>query len=116
LILLRIAPLRVIDRPAFLRGFEARFEEFAERVVHRGQETGEIADRRGLVRAYPRVLYVHLRAALDFYCRDESEGFERTDAFLEKTVKLAFDVIGTQAVDSALDLARFLAPWGRARA
>jgi ubiquinone biosynthesis protein COQ9 len=50
-----------------------------------------------------------------FLLKDESKRFERTDAFIEKTVAFAFDVIRTQAIDSAFDLARFLAPsaWGK---
>ncbi len=110
LILLRLAPLRLTDRPAFLRGFERRFEAFADQLIAHGRSTGEIAERGRLARAYPRALYAHLRACVEFYAKDESEGFERTDAFIEKTVALAFDVAGTQAIDSAFDLARFLVP------
>lgn len=110
LILLRIAPLRVTDRPAFLRGFERRFERFADGLIAYGRVSGEVADRGRLTRLYPRGLYAHLRACLEFFAQDESAGFERTDAFIEKTVALAFDVVGTQAIDSAFDLARFLVP------
>ncbi len=113
LILLRIEPRRAIERPVFLRGFEERFERFAAALVAHGRVTGEIAGRGRLERGYPRVLSTHLRACLDFYARDDSAGFERTDAFIEKTVTLAFDVIGRTAVDSAVDLLRFLAPFGR---
>jgi hypothetical protein len=35
---------------------------------------------------------------------------------VEKSVNLAFDLLRTQAVDSAFDLLRFLAPWGRHQA
>jgi hypothetical protein len=45
---------------------------------------------------------------MQFNLRDDSEGYERTDEFIEKTVKLAFDLIRTQAIDSAFDLGRFL--------
>jgi hypothetical protein len=48
---------------------------------------------------------------IDFSLKDDSRGYERTDAFIEKSVAVAFDLIRTQVVDSALDLARFLAPW-----
>jgi hypothetical protein len=41
---------------------------------------------------------------------DDSKGFERTDAFVEKSAAVAFDLIRTQALDSAVDLARFLLP------
>ena len=58
---------------------------------------------------------MHFRAVISFLIKDESQQFERTDAFIEKTVAFAFDVLRTQAIDSAFDLARFLVPsaWGK---
>jgi hypothetical protein len=53
---------------------------------------------------------VHWRSVLEYFLKDESQGFERTDAFIEKTVEFAFDLLRTQAIDSAADLARFLLP------
>jgi hypothetical protein len=70
----------------------------------------EIAERGRLSALYPEALYLHLRGAIDFNLRDESRGYERTDAFIEKTVAVAFDLLRTQVFDSALDLARFLIP------
>ena len=47
---------------------------------------------------------------IDQYLKDESDEFERTDAFIEKTVTLAFDLFRAQVLDSAADLLRFLLP------
>jgi hypothetical protein len=88
----------------------AEFLSFAHRLVERGTESGEIAERRGLTTLYPGILYVHLRWVIDQWLKDESEAFERTDAFIEKTVTLAFDLFRSQALDSAADLIRFLLP------
>ena len=95
---------------AQLAGLKHSFKEFASELVEHGRETAEIADRGPLVSIYPEVLYLHWRWVLDFYLNDESEGFERTDAFIEKTVGLAFDLFRSQAIDAAADLARFLLP------
>ena len=43
-----------------------------------------------------------------FWRDDDSAGFEKTDAFVEKSVNLAFDLIGKGALDSAIDFAKFL--------
>lgn len=104
---LKIGPMA---RPVFLRSFEARFKKFAEETIAHGKATGEIAERGRLSLLYPEALYVHFRVVIDFNLKDESEGCERTDAFIEKTVAVTFDVIRTQALDSAFDLARFLIP------
>ena len=116
LLLERFHGILPVANPRVLEGLRSNFLAFARQIVDRGMETGEIADRRGLDSLYPGILYIHLRWVLDHYLNDESEGFERTDAFIEKTVTLAFDLFRSQAIDSAADLVRFLLPenpWNR---
>jgi len=110
LLLERFHEISPLGNPAALEGVRAEFLEFARRLVDQGIASGEIAERRGLTNVYPGVLYAHLRWVIDHYLKDESEEFERTDAFIEKTVTLAFDLFRTQAIDSAADLLRFLLP------
>ena len=110
LLLERFHDISSLSHPGALESMRSEFLEFAHRLIDHGRETGEIADRRGLTSLYPGILYVHLRWVIDQYLKDESEGFERTDAFIEKTVTLAFDLFRSQALDSAADLLRFLLP------
>ena len=110
LMLSRFGATGPFARPAWMRGLEARFKAFASGIVAKGVESGEIADRGRLTPLYPEALYFHLRSVIDFYLKDDSKRFERTDAFVEKSAAVAFDVIRTQALDSAVDLARFLVP------
>jgi len=110
LMLTRFSPLGPLSKPKFLKGFQSRFEQFAKRILEHGRSCGEIAERGRLSSLYPEGLYAHLRGVIDFYLKDDSRNYERTDAFIEKTVAVAFDLIRTQVVDSALDLARFLIP------
>jgi len=110
LLLERFHDISPLAHPAALEGMRAEFLEFARRIVDHGTSSGEIAERRGLTNLYPGILYVHLRWVIDQWIKDESEGFERTDAFIEKTVTLAFDLFRSQALDSAADLLRFLLP------
>lgn len=110
LMLLRLAPLGPLARPAILRGFENRFKQFAETVVSHGIAGNEIAGRGKLSMLYPEAIYLQFRAIIDFNLKDDSAGFERTDAFIEKSAALAFDLLAVQAIDSAWDLMRFLLP------
>lgn len=110
LLLERFHDISPISHPAALEGMRSEFLEFARRLVDRGMESGEIAERRGLTTLYPGILYVHLRWVIDQWLKDESKEFERTDSFIEKTVALAFDLFRSQALDSAADLIRFLLP------
>ena len=110
LLLERFHDLSPVTNPPALEGMRHEFKKFAETLLEHGKQSGEIADRRGITNLYPGILYAHLRWVIDQYLRDESEGFERTDAFIEKTVALAFNLFRSQALDSAADLIRFLLP------
>lgn len=106
----RLAALSPLTRPVFLKGFETSFKRFATTLLEHGSVSGEVAERGRVSGFYPEALYTHFRSVIDFHLKDDSRAYERTDAFIEKTVAVAFDLIGTQIVDSALDLARFLIP------
>ncbi|MEM8954178.1 MAG: hypothetical protein AAGD22_08515 [Verrucomicrobiota bacterium] len=103
---------RTTDRPGWpskqLHGMRDSFVPFAKSIVDTGMERSEIVCRGPLNRGYPQGLFLHFLTVVDFNLNDDSQGFERTDAFVEKSVRLAFDLIGTQAIDSAADLVRFL--------
>lgn len=115
-LLFRFRNLSPMCNPDWLRGMERRFKEWASGLVSTGVSGGEIAERGRLAGLYPSALYLLLRAAIDFNVKDTSPRYERTDAFVEKSVNLAFDLMRTQAIDSAFDLLRFLAPGLRGRA
>jgi hypothetical protein len=106
----RFSKLTLLCSPRVLEGLKDSFKDFAGGIIAHGMETGEIAHRGPLGNAYPEVLYIHWRLVLEYFLKDESAGFQRTDAFIEKTVELAFDLLRTQAIDSAADLIRFLLP------
>lgn len=106
--LVRFPRLQQGRPPASLSGMGAAFSEFAGRIIDEGLETGELASRGPLTNAYRMGFFGHFLSVIDFNLSDSSQGFERTDAYIEKSVRLAFDVVGTQALDSAFDLLRFL--------
>ncbi len=45
---------------------------------------------------------------MKFWMDDRSKGFEKTDVFIEKSIKAQFDLIDTAPVHSVFDLAKFL--------
>jgi hypothetical protein len=94
--------------PAYVRGFKAEFESFFESVLNTAKGSGEVANRPILDKRYPQLFWLHLGFILLFWKEDSSPGFEKTDAAIEKSVNLAFDLIGKGAVDSAIDFAKFL--------
>jgi len=99
-----------MKKPRELEKFESEFKSFCEDILKYGREKEEVASRGRLNSLVPEGLYLAFRSAIEYHLHDESDGFERTDAYIEKSSNLAFDLIRTQAVDSAFDLARFLVP------
>ncbi len=110
LVLLRFGHLKLASRPNWLDGWHDAVREFCKSVVAHGKESGAIAERGRISESYPDALVLATRSVIDYFVKDTSKGFERTDAYVEKSVALAFDLMQTQAIDSAFDLLKFLAP------
>ncbi len=53
-------------------------------------------------------LWFQLLVTMKFWMDDRSKGFEKTDVFIEKSIKAQFDLIDTAPVHSVYDLAKFL--------
>lgn len=94
--------------PDYIKGFKAEFESFFESTLNVAKGKGEVASRPVLDKRYPQLFWLHLGFILLFWKQDSSPGFEKTDAAIEKSVNLAFDLIGKGALDSAIDFAKFL--------
>jgi AcrR family transcriptional regulator len=94
--------------PYFLKEFKNQFEAFIETILNSGKENGEVARRPYLDKRYPQLFWMHFGFVLLFWKDDNSKGFEQTDAAVEKSVNLSFDLIGKGAVDSFIDFAKFL--------
>jgi len=94
--------------PYYLKGFKASFEQFVERTLNAGKDRGEVATRPFIDKRYPKLFWLHLGFVLTFWKKDNSADFEQTDVAVEKSVTLAFELLGKGAVDSAIDLGKFL--------
>jgi AcrR family transcriptional regulator len=94
--------------PIFLKGFKASFEEWIDGVLNEGKGTGEIAKRPFIDTRYNILFWMHLMFILQFWSHDDSANFEKTDAAIEKSVMLAFDLIGKGVLDNAIDFGKFL--------
>jgi hypothetical protein len=94
--------------PSYLKDFKKVFEDFISSVLNQGKGNGEISQRPYLDKIYPQLFWMHLGFILLFWREDDSAGFEQTDAAVEKSVNLAFDLVGKGAIDTAFDFAKFL--------
>ena len=53
-------------------------------------------------------LWLHLVSAIDFWKKDTSPDFEKTDIFIEKTVDTGFELMDNEPLRKVFDLGKFL--------
>jgi len=94
--------------PDFLKSFKPAFENWVSGIISEGKINGEVATRPIIDKQYTSVFWLHFLFVLNFWIKDESAGFESTDAAIEKSVNLAFELIGKSPLDSMIDFAKFL--------
>lgn len=94
--------------PIYIRDFKSAFETFVEQIINEGISREEVAKRPFVDKRYPNLFWMHMTFFILFWRDDFSKGFEKTDAFVEKSINLAFDLIGKGALDSAIDFLKFL--------
>ncbi|WP_375583350.1 TetR/AcrR family transcriptional regulator [Cyclobacterium xiamenense] len=94
--------------PTELKGFKSNFKDFVNELILEGKETEEIAERPYVSDRYDEALWLQVLFLFRFWLKDDSPAFEKTDAAIEKSVNLAFDLMGKSAVDSFVDFAKFL--------
>jgi len=93
--------------PSEMKIFRERFKDFASEIILEGKETQEIANRPIISDRYDEALWLQVLFVFNYWLSDQTPGFEKTDAAIEKSVNLAFDLMGKSALDSFLDLLSF---------
>lgn len=94
--------------PATLKGFREKLKGFADDLVNASLDTGEMHNRPFISDRYADLVWLEVLSVMKFWAKDQSTAFERTDAFVEKTVNLFFDLLAKTPLDSAIDLLRFM--------
>ena len=84
------------------------FEEYMKELIGEGISSREIADRPLITEYYQHVLWYQLMFILKFWAHDQSKNCENTDIAIEKAVRLAFDLMGYNTMDSLFDLTKFI--------
>ncbi len=91
-----------------LAPFKRAFIDYAHELVSEGRTTGEVVNRPLVTERYADGFWLQALFVLRFWVRDNSQGYELTDAAIEKAVNTSFDFIGKSAFDSLFDLGKFI--------
>jgi hypothetical protein len=94
-------------KPVGIKLFDEAFTKYTDLLLSEGKTSGELATRPLVDNQLKKILKAKLYFVLDFWIKDNAENFENTDAAIEKSVHLAFDMLTKNALDSALDFGKF---------
>lgn len=59
-------------------------------------------------KAREETLWIHLVSAIEFWKKDTSPAFEKTDIFIEKTIDAGFELMDNEPLRKVVDLGKFL--------
>jgi hypothetical protein len=88
--------------------FKAKFTMYIKNLIEEGIARREIQKRMFLSSQYPAMFWQETDYIIKFWLKDQSEGFEKTDAAIEKAINLTFDLIGYNLADSSVDFVKFV--------
>jgi hypothetical protein len=98
----------MIGTPAIISGVKNIFEAFATGIINQGIESGELADRRFFTAKYKDALWIQFGFILNFWTKDTSAGFEKTDEAIERGINVTFDLLEKSPLDGLLDYGKFM--------
>jgi hypothetical protein len=84
--------------------FSAYIEDLGIETLDLREERLEKIQDRGIKES----AWFQLLVTMKFWLDDESPSFEKTDIFIEKSVKASFDLIDTTPLKSIIDFGKFI--------
>jgi hypothetical protein len=87
---------------------KAAFSPYINELIALAKESEEISPRPVIENYYEQLFSLHFIFLLNFWSSDTSENFHDSDAAVEKSTNLLFDLLQRNAGDATADFAKFL--------
>lgn len=97
-----------LTMPPVFQGFKDEFEVFSKAVISEGLESSELSERKFISDRYKDALWIQLVFVLNFWVKDSSAGFEKTDEAIEKGINVTFDLFQRSPIDNLFEYGKFL--------
>lgn len=91
-----------------LRELRTKFKEYVAEISAGYLKVKSERIRKAQQDALDEGAWIQLLVTLKFWLDDESVGFEKTDLFIEKSIRATFDLIDTTPLESVIDFGKFL--------
>ena len=93
---------------AALTELKKSFSEYIEKLNIQTIDLKEERLEKLQIRSLKETAWLQLLVTIKFWLDDTSASFEKTDIFIEKSVKASFDLIDTTPLKSIIDFGKFL--------
>jgi hypothetical protein len=91
-----------------LKKLKRSFKDFSSDLIEEGNDDKTLNTTKHPVALFSEAAWAQLLFLLKFWLDDTSQGSERTDEAIEKSVTVAFDVFDNTQLERILDLGKFL--------
>lgn len=91
-----------------LSGLRLHFKDFVSSIISDEQRISQEKLQEIQEKAIQESSWLQFMMTLKFWIDDSSASFEKTDIFIEKSVKLSFDLMNTAPLESLIDFGKFL--------
>jgi hypothetical protein len=91
-----------------LKDFRGEFKTFIKEISAGYLKVKSERIRKAQQDALEEGAWIQFMVTLKFWLDDESIGFEKTDLFIEKSIRATFDLIDTTPLESVIDFGKFL--------
>ncbi len=91
-----------------LKGLRKHVREFAKTLIQAGNEDKQLKILQQPEGIFSEATWVQFLFLLRFWINDNSAGFEKTDAAIEKSVNTVFDVFDNTPLERIVDFGKFL--------
>lgn len=88
--------------------FRVEFKNYVSEIITDEMRTQYEKLQNIQEKAIQESAWIQLLLFLKFWIDDESPSFEKTDIFIEKSVKAAFELMNSTPIESVIDLGKFL--------
>lgn len=91
-----------------LQKYQKALKNYAEELTAEGIQNNEIQDRIVISTYYADILVKEIIAIIHFWAKDESENFEKTDVFIEKSINFTMDILSKNWLDTGFDFLKYV--------
>ena len=91
-----------------LSGFKQEFKNYITEIITDEVRTQFERFQNIQEKAIKETAWIQFLVILKFWMDDESPSFEKTDIFIEKSLKASFEIINVAPIESIIDFGKFL--------